>query len=131
MTTPIAFADRGIAQPGQGRLRLVAAYFRIVSGLSAIIAAGATATALFPRLGWHTTPVNPWLAAAGAAVMAFGFHRTAQALRQRRRLGAVAALITFASSFAPVVSGSASTVVSAGVSAIGIAALVSVWRHLD
>jgi hypothetical protein len=129
MSTPIAPIER--PRPGQGRLNLVAGYFRILSGAAAIVAVGAAVTALLPQLGWHTTPANPWIAAAGAAVMGFGFHRTAQALQERRRSGAIAALITLGATLTPVLSGSAVGLLSAGISAIGIAALVSAWRHLD
>jgi hypothetical protein len=129
MSTPIAPIER--PRPGQGRLNLVAGYFRILSGAAGIVAVGAAVTALLPQLGWHTTPANPWIAAAGAAVMGFGFHRTAQALHERRRSGAIAALITLGATLTPVLSGSAVGLLSAGISAIGIAALVSAWRHLD
>lgn len=77
MSTPIAPIER--PRPGQGRLNLVAGYFRILSGAAGIVAVGAAVTALLPQLGWHTTPANPWIAAAGAAVMGFPSDRTSVA----------------------------------------------------
>jgi hypothetical protein len=130
MTATVTSTKRTGVEPGHGRLGAVIAYFHILTVLSAAIAIGAALTGLLPQLGWHTRPSNPWLASVGATLMSVGFHRTAQFLRLRRRIGGIAALICFGASVVPVLNGVSSALLSVGIAAIGIAALGSVWRYL-
>src|SRR4051812_47743559 len=86
--------------PGTGRLGVVSAYFTLYGLASAAVTIGVATSVLVPRLGWHITPSNPWIAIPGAALMTFGFLRTTQLLRQRRRAGAQFAAVCLATSLA-------------------------------
>ena len=131
MTATVNSSKRAGLEPGHGRLGAVIAYFHILTVLSAAIAIGAALTGLFPQLGWHTRPSDPWLAAVGAGVMSVGFHRTAQFLRLRQRIGGIAALICFGASVVPAVNSVSSALLSVGIATTGIVALGSVWRYLQ
>jgi hypothetical protein len=124
-------AQRARPLPGTGCLGLVAGYFQLAGIAAAFVTAGVATAAFFPRLGWTTIPRNPWVALVGGALMTAGFLRTAYLLRSRRKTGGEFALACFLAPLTGYVSGVAPSIWSVGISACGLALVVSVWRQLE
>ena len=117
--------------PGTGRLGVVSAYFTVYGVVSGAVAAGMIAAILFPRLGWHITPSNPWLAIPVAALLTFGFLRTTRLLRQRKKTGAYLAATCLASSLVASIQAREFGWIAFGLPLVGLGLLASVWRHLE
>jgi hypothetical protein len=117
--------------PGTGRLGVVSAYFTLYGLASAAVTIGVVAAVFLPRLGWHITPSNPWIAIPGAALMTFGFFRTTRLLRQRRRAGATLAAVCVAASLAASFYTRDVSWISLGAPLLGLGLLASAWRHLE
>src|SRR4051812_25731913 len=117
--------------PGTGRLGVVSAYFALYGLASAAVTIGVATAVFIPRLGWHITPSNAWIAIPAAALMTLGFLRTTRLLRQRRRAGAQLAAVCLAASLAASIYSRDSNWISLGPPLLGLALLASAWRHLE
>ena len=121
----------GRVLPGTGRLGVIRSYFAIYAAIGVVVTGGTVAAVLWPSLGVKVFPANhPLLAIGAAGMFTWGAIQTGRMLRQRRRVGAWAAAVTFAASVAAAGSpaGALATVV---VNSVGLVLLISVWRHLD
>jgi len=117
--------------PGTGRLGLVSAYFMLLGLASAAGTAGVVTAVLIPRLGWHISPSNPWIAIPYGCLLTFGFLRTARLLRRRKRAGAELAVACLATSLAASVYARDIGWVALGLPLLGLGLLASVWRRLE
>jgi hypothetical protein len=117
---------------GTGRLGIISGYFQL-SGIGAAIQTLMLAAAtLFPKaLRWQGP--RPFAMLAVAALLTFGFLRTNHLLDQRRRSGAQLATLCFLTSLAGAFARgwSSSTLISVGISALGLGLVASVWKHLE
>ena len=126
-----AFDADGRVLPGTGRLGVIRAYFAIYAAIGVVVTGGSVAAVLWPSLGVKVFPANhPMLAIAAAGLFTWGAIQTGRMLRQRRRVGAWAAAVTFAASLAAAGS-PASALATVVINSIGLVLLISVWRHLD
>jgi hypothetical protein len=80
---------------GTGRLGMVSAYFKATAVAGALVTAGIAAAAFIPRLGWATTPRNPWIAVLAGATLTASSFLTGRLLDDLRRAGAFSAGLTF------------------------------------
>ena len=123
---------RGRPELGTGRLGIISGYFQLSGIGSAIQTLALTAATFFPKaLPWHAP--RPFALLAASALLTFGFFRTSHLLDQRRRSGAQLATLCFLTSLAGAFARdwSSSTLVSVAISALGLAFVASVWKHLE
>jgi hypothetical protein len=115
--------------PGTGRLGIVRTYFDILAVLGAIGTTGLLVLVLRPSLVGPAALPNPWLSVLGGAAFSWGALQTSRMLRNRRRVGALAAAITFGASL--ISASHAITWITPALSLAGLALLASVWDHLE
>ena len=111
---------------------LVAGYFKLNGVLSGIGSAYAWLTLVFSAVlpfHWSAPARLVALGASLGTMMCFANLRTARLLEQRRRSGAVLALLYFAMTLAGLGRGSLDWTLV--LSAIGLVLTASVWRYLD
>jgi hypothetical protein len=117
--------------PGTGRIGVVRAYFDIFAVLGGAVTGGLLVSTIWPSLiGPVTLPAHPWVSIGGAALCSWGSFQTSLMLRDRLRVGAWAASLTFAASL--VATGpQALSLPAVGLSVLGLGLLASVWRYLE
>lgn len=117
---------------GTGRLGVISGYFQLSGIGSAIQTVVLTAATFFPKLMPFHAP-RPFALLVASALLTFGFFRTSDLLDQRRRTGAQLATLCFLTSLAGGFARdwSSSTLLGAGISALGLGLVASVWRHLE
>ena len=120
---------RSALAPGTGRLGLVSAYFQLSGFAGALGTAAIAVSLLLPPM--QTSPLNALVALGGATLMTFGFFHTSRLLDQRRKAGAKLAAVCFAGPLVAYLTGAIPSLSTLTIAGVGLALVVSVWRHLD
>jgi hypothetical protein len=117
--------------PPPGRLGAASLYFLFSGVLGALATIAIGAAIADPSLAFATLPKNPVVALAACWLLTFGSFRTNQLLFRRTKSGGLLAVACLACSLIGSLQAGQYGWFILGLPAVGLALLVSAWRHLE